>query len=151
MRGRLCGADRSADVAQEVFLKIWTNPLHYAPSRGALRAYLLMVTRSVAIDLIRRDTRQRQRDERAGRESIDTVPDHSDELDPATLQRLALALSGLDPRRRELVLASFVDRIVHRELSNRFGLPEGTVKSRIRSGLADLRARLRELGAYELG
>ena len=63
--GRVCGPNDAADVAQEVFLRLWRNPAAFDPDKGSLETYLSMLARSIAVDSVRSDVRRRQRDARA--------------------------------------------------------------------------------------
>ena len=61
-----------------------------------------------------------------------------------TAARSGAALADLPAAQRELIEAAFFDGYTHHELAARFGVPLGTVKTRIRSGLAALRERLEQ-------
>jgi len=140
---RVCGDDRAADVAQEVFLRVWARPERFDPERASLPTFLAMMARGVAVDIARRDARRLRRDAR----SLDGADDDDEAspLDVVAARRLAKALADLDPAQRQAVLAAHVEQLVHREIAQRDGIPEGTVKSRIRLGLAHLRGQLGDL------
>jgi len=139
---RVCG-DRAADVTQDVFLGLWRRPERFDPARGALGAFLRLQAQGRALDLLRADGA------RCGRE----ITDHRRSRGPAApvedvvMGRLAgddawQLLSRLgDAERRAITLAYFGGHS-YREVAKLLGLPEGTVKSRIRAGLARLRAGL---------
>jgi len=139
---RVCG-DRAADVTQEVFLGLWRWPERFDAARGTLGAFLRMQAQGRAVDLLRADGTRRARE----------VTDHRRRRGPAApvedvaIGRLAgdgawQLLSRLgDAERRAITLAYFGDNS-YREVAKLLGLPEGTVKSRIRTGLARLRAGL---------
>jgi len=139
---RVCG-DRAADVTQEVFLGLWHRPERFDPARGTLGTFLRVQAQGRAVDLLRADGA------RCGRE----ITDHRRSRGPAApvedvaMGRLAgddawQLLSRLgDAERRVITLAYFGDH-TYREVAKLLGLPEGTVKSRIRAGLARLRAGL---------
>jgi len=139
---RVCG-DRAADVTQDVFVGLWRRPERFDPERGTLGAFLRVQAHGRAIDLLRSDGARRARE----------VTDHRRRRDPAApvedvaMGRLAgddawQLLSRLsDAERQAITLAYFSDH-TYREVATLIGLPEGTVKSRIRAGLARLRAGL---------
>jgi RNA polymerase sigma-70 factor, ECF subfamily len=143
---QVCGDDRATDVAQEVYLRFWQDPFRYEPSKGPLGSFLMMMTTGIAIDLVRRDARRRARDETAGRD-VATRPslDQPDVADPVTSRRVQEALSSLNADQRDVVVASIVHELVHREIAITRGIPEGTVKSRIRLGIHRLRDQLRDV------
>ena len=139
---RMCG-DRAADVTQDVFLSLWRRPERFDPERGTLGAFLRVQAHGRAVDLFRSDGARRARE----------VTDHRRPRSPAApvedvaVSRLAgdkawQLLSGLGAgERRAITLAYFGDHS-YREVATLLGLPVGTVKSRIRVGLARLRAGL---------
>lgn len=142
---RLAGDARAEDVCQDVFLRLWQRPDRFDPQRGALRAFLLALTHGRALDVTRSDTaRQRRegRDAAAARPSADpetTVVARSVATD------LHAALAALpDVERRPVELAYFGGHS-YRTVATMLGEPEGTVKSRIRSGLTRLRRELTAL------
>jgi len=139
---RMCG-DRAADVTQDVFLGLWRRPERFDPARGTLLAFLRVQAHGRAVDLLRSDGARRARE----------LTDHRRPRSPAApvedvaLSRLAgddawQLLSRLgDGERRAITLAYFGDHS-YWEVAELLGLPVGTVKSRIRTGLARLRAGL---------
>jgi RNA polymerase sigma-70 factor, ECF subfamily len=147
---RVCGRDDAADVTQEVLLRLWRNPAGFDPAKGPLRSYLLMLAHGVAIDLVRSTTRRRQRDERAM--TLFDLHDHEGDrllIEPVlrheAATRVHAALDGLDPRHRQAITARFFDDVTFDEAARRHGVPEGTVKSRVRLGMAHLRPLLADL------
>jgi RNA polymerase sigma-70 factor, ECF subfamily len=142
---QICGEDRAADVVQEVYLRLWQHPDRYQPSKGPLGPFLTMVTTGIAIDVVRRDARRRSRDEHVHRLAEVGVIDPAEAVDPVTDDRVRDALLDLDHRQRDAVVASVVEELVHREIAALRGIPEGTVKSRVRTGLHHMRIQLRDL------
>ncbi|MGI4976476.1 MAG: sigma-70 family RNA polymerase sigma factor [Janthinobacterium lividum] len=131
----------AADAVHDAFLQAWQNAARFDPERGGAETWLLSLVRYRALDLARRRTR-----EVAG---VD-LPEEADPS-PGALATLlerddATALHGcldeLDEDRRSLICLAFMDGLTHSELAERLGAPLGSVKSRIRRGLAALRACL---------
>jgi RNA polymerase sigma-70 factor, ECF subfamily len=141
----VCGDENAADVAQEVFLRMWEHPERFDPTKGSLRSFLVMMTHGIAVDHARANERRRRRDERSARaDGVVSAGDPYDTVDPFVLDRLRSALAHLDRERREVIVAAYLEQLVHREIAMRMGIPEGTVKSRIRLGLRGLRADLKD-------
>ena len=140
---RLCGSKAAADVTQEVFVHLWNNPGAYDPDRGSMRSFLLTVTRNKAVDVLRSETARRLRDERAHRSMAVPQPDVDIQvLREETTSEIVAALDALPAPERDAIVTAYFGRCSYREAALVLGEPEGTVKSRIRAGLAQLRASL---------
>ena len=141
---RVTGVTQTAEeVLQEVFLRLWRAPDRFDPTRGALRSFLLMEANGRSIDAIRSETARR------GLETRTMRPDRS-EHDPVAAQvwdtsladHLREELDGLPDGEREAIELAYYGHHPYKEVATILGVPEGTVKSRIRAGLARLRDRL---------
>jgi RNA polymerase sigma-70 factor (ECF subfamily) len=139
---------RAEEIAQTVFLRIWEQPDRFDPARGSLRSFLLTITHTRAIDLIRSDrarTRREESDHRRGEPLARAF--EADEWLGALQAHVREALVQLpDPERLPLV-AAYYGGYTYQQVAEMLGQPEGTVKSRIRSGLRRLRPGLAALGA----
>lgn len=133
------------EVLQEVFLWVWRSAATFDASRGSVLAWLLVGTRSRAIDRVR----TRRPAARAGLRTVDAVPDTASgedlEADSASRQWESICRSAIaelpEEQRRALELAYF-DGLTHQEISERTKTPLGTVKTRVRLGLMKLRDRI---------
>jgi RNA polymerase sigma-70 factor, ECF subfamily len=134
------------EVLQEVFLYVWRAASSFDASRGTVLAWLLVVTRSRAIDRVR----ARRPASRAGLHGLDEVsgtPSREDvEADSASRQWESLCRSAIAElpadQRRALELAYFAG-LTHQEIAEETATPLGTVKTRVRLGLMKLRERIR--------
>jgi len=135
------------DVVQTVFMKFWDQPDRYDPDRGTLRSFLLANAHGRTVDLLRAESSRRQREEKA--EARNPEPDYDLErevVDLTNAERVRDALDGLmENERRAIELAYFSGR-TYQEVALVLDEPEGTVKSRIRSGLKKMRVALVEAG-----
>jgi RNA polymerase sigma-70 factor (ECF subfamily) len=127
--------EAAEDVLQEAYVRVWLQARRYDPERGAPLPWLSRIVRNLAIDQLRR--------ERSKTEDID---DHADSLsEPAqpVAERLDLSrgLARLGADQRHALTLAFVHGYTHEELVARLGLPLGTAKSRLRRGLAEMRAQ----------
>jgi RNA polymerase sigma-70 factor (ECF subfamily) len=141
---RLVGdSGRAEEIAQEVFLRLWERSTTFDATRGTLRAFLLAMTHGRSLDVVRSDAARRGREER---DAVRTpVAEHSVESNVvarSVAEAVRAALSRLpDPERRAVELA-YYEGHSYRTVARMLGEPEGTTKTRIRSGLARLRAAL---------
>lgn len=132
------------EVLQEVFVQAWRKVDTYNASLGAPVAWLARIARNRAIDRLR-SNQVRQRTTEA------MAPDPGDERAGACWPRseeqmtVERALATLPVEQRELIEHAYFEGLTHVELAERFALPLGTVKTRVRSGLAALRRELSSL------
>jgi RNA polymerase sigma-70 factor (ECF subfamily) len=144
---RICGSELAADVTQEVFSQLWRNPGAFDPTRGTMRTFLVTAARHRAIDLLRAERSRRVREVRSH-----PVPPAPSDVDHGHLRnevadRVHAALWALPPLERDAIIAAFYGECTSREVALALGAPEGTIKSRIRSGLQRLRMPLGDLAA----
>jgi RNA polymerase sigma-70 factor (ECF subfamily) len=135
------------EMVQEIFLRLWEHPDRFDQARGSLRSFLLMDAHARCVDRIRSDTRRKEREERSARAEL--VSDYDLDLEAHDLEiadqvREALATLS-DAERRAIELAYFGGH-TYREVARILDQPEGTIKSRIRTGLTRLRAQLVDRG-----
>jgi RNA polymerase sigma factor (sigma-70 family) len=134
------------DVAQEAFVRAWRHATTYDTRRGSVPAWLLTITRNLAIDAIRlRRARPIDPDIIAGMTLEATGPGSQPAAAAeasADADRLRVALAILpEDQRRALVLAALCGRTA-KEVSETEGIPLGTAKTRIRTGMQRLRVAL---------
>jgi RNA polymerase sigma-70 factor (ECF subfamily) len=130
------------DIVQEVFLEAWNKAKSYDPSRGGVRSWLLLRTRSRSIDF-----RRAANQSRASSATEEFWADHagapasdvSFAPDQAAVRR---ALSALPSEQREALLLGYFEGLSSSEIAVRMGSPVGTVKTRVAAALSKLRAAL---------
>ena len=143
---RMCGSRAHAeDVVQEAFLSLWRSGAGYDRLRGSVRSWILGAVRNRAIDSFRRQQVKRSRDvhdERlaeqvASDELVDADVERSDEA-----RRVRSALGELPPDQRRVIELAYFGGFSHTQIADILELPAGTVKGRMRLGLAKLRLSL---------
>ena len=133
------------DVLQESFLSIWRSAGDYRASLSPPMAWLAMIVRSRALDLLRRRKAERSHvTQDIDEEMSDTLAgDSACPLDTAQSSQQARALHDclvqLENRQREVVSLAYIRDLSHTELAEQLKLPLGTVKTWIRRGLDQLR------------
>jgi RNA polymerase sigma-70 factor (ECF subfamily) len=137
------------ETLQEVFIRVWTRAELYDPRLGGPTPWLVRLARNCAIDRLR----ARRVREGTAAPPLHEVPDNAlPDTDIQTPEaavvdadrhgRVIEALSSLPAEQRRLIEAAFFEGYTHSELAKHFGLPVGTVKTRIRTGMMTMRQRL---------
>jgi RNA polymerase sigma-70 factor (ECF subfamily) len=133
------------DTVQEVFVGFWNAPDRFDPGRGSLRTFLLTLAHRRAVDIVRSEQARLNREEK--------VPDDvsysiDDEVWSRTVsEEVREAVAALDEGEREAISLAYFGGLTYIEVAERLGLPEGTVKSRIRSGMRRLGTMLAEVAS----
>jgi RNA polymerase sigma factor (sigma-70 family) len=133
------------EVAQDTFVRAWRYAASYDPRRGPVAAWLLRIARNAALDHVASTRRRVDRPmpdpgvlpDGAG---TDDVRSPLDELDSVANELRALPLA-----QRDTLMAALYHGLTAREISAAWGVPLGTVKTRLRLALATLRARHSEV------
>jgi RNA polymerase sigma-70 factor, ECF subfamily len=129
------------DVVAEVFIDLWLAPHKFDPSRGSLLGWLRMRARTRSIDMLRSETSRRRRENVDGSVRPDTASDiESSVLTSETAVELRRAVRSLPPSEGDAIELAYFQGMSYRAVAVRLEVAEGTVKSRIRSGLRRLRA-----------
>lgn len=140
-------AAQAGDVVQDVFLRLWRRPEAFDPSRADLGTYLRLLARSRAIDLIREGQSRGRMTDRFKVVVGEAEPRTDDRPDLASERgesRAAVreALRGLPLAQREALVLAYWGGLTAEEIARREHIPLGTAKSRLRLGLAKLRAQM---------
>jgi len=141
--------EEAEDLAQEIFLKIFKS-LDTFDRRANFQTWLISVSRNLCIDHYRSVRKERATIDRAV-DASDLAPASSDPGPMAALEqrdRLTLlrdALAVLPAALRTAVMMRDIHELSYQDIADRLGLPEGTVKSRINRGRAELARQVRKL------
>ena len=131
------------DVLQEVFINIWRKIETYDQSKGRLFTWMLNIARNASIDMLRSKSYQNTQKNQElpdnvykGAVSQTTLPD----VDNIGLKKM---LEKLRPEHRVLVELAYLKGFTHEEIAEMMSIPLGTVKTRIRNALLQLREYLK--------
>jgi RNA polymerase sigma-70 factor, ECF subfamily len=141
------------EATMDVYLQIWRQAHSYEPARGNPSAWLLNMARSRAIDLLRRKARKKRLEESleaAGSMVASTHDPEQASLLGEEQRRAREALAQLNPEQREVIEIAYFAGLSHSEIAESLGLPLGTIKTRIRSGMMKLRESLVSLEELDL-
>lgn len=127
------------DILQDVFLGLWRRPETFVSTRGSLGGWLAVVARNRAIDTLRRKRPSEQIEEIY----LASPCNLADEAERNTLmQRARAIILHLPLEQRKTLEMAYFDGLTHTEIAEITGDPLGTVKTRIRSALLNLRKEL---------
>ena len=147
---RTAGGYYVDDVVQDVFLSLWRAPGRFRPDRGSLAAYLVMLARTRAIDAVRTDQAWQRRHLKHGNQPRQCADVEDVVMAGVSAGELRTALRALPMTERVAIELAFFGGYTYWQVATQLREPEGTIKSRIRSGLRRLEAALRGLGAAEI-
>lgn len=139
--GILKDRELAQDIVQEVYVRLWDRPERFDPNRGSLKSFLQMDASGRAIDMIRsmRAGEARDRADHARAASTYTPGTEEQAMDSVASSQVQAALAELPDDQRTPIAMAFFDGYSYRDVAELLGLPEGTVKSRIRAGMRRLR------------
>lgn len=132
------------DIAQESFLALWKNRHLYRREQGSVRTWLMAITHNRAIDATRRARARPQIDATLDDWHPSSAPDDvAAEIERGEERRvLRQAIAALPASQREVIGLSAYAGLTQVEIARRTGAPLGTVKSRSRLAMAQLRSEL---------
>ena len=129
--------ERAADVLQESFLKIWKNIASYNPEKGRLFTWIMNIARNGAIDAARVEGRKPAMDDIENKAVQNERDVYEDSLTSSSEMKAIVDM--LRPERKILIDMAYFQGYTHEEISEKLSIPLGTVKSRIRTALQELK------------
>ena len=124
------------DVLQEIFMQLWRKPGAFDASRGNLAPWLAVITRNRAVDVLRKRRPQSELEDT----TLTVDPDFAGEADRGLIvEKVRSALQAMSSQQRSALEMAYFEGYSHSEISAKTGEPLGTIKTRIRSGLMQLR------------
>jgi RNA polymerase sigma-70 factor (ECF subfamily) len=135
------------EVVQDVFAQVWRQAHQYRTERASVAGWIVMLARTRAIDRLR--ARQARPDEDRGIDASAVAPvaaagpsPEQSALSADVASRVRQALACLPGKERSLLELAYYGGLTHTEIAGKTGIPLGTVKTRIRSGMDALRGAL---------
>jgi RNA polymerase sigma-70 factor (ECF subfamily) len=137
------------DVVQEAFLSLWRSGARYDRTRGSVRTWTLGIVHNRAIDALRRGiVHDRRRASDEGIEERFEAPENT-EVEAARRdesREIREAMSGLPHEQSQVIELAYFGGFTHTEIATMLGTPIGTIKGRMRLGLAKMRLALGDPG-----
>ena len=129
------------DLVQDTFVKLWRTAERYDPQRGRLETWVLLTARSLAIDSLRRRVLESRSLQAVGiQPEDDPAPLPDERAAVADLSaRARRAMACLSPEQRSALELAYFGGRTTAEVAALEGIPQGTVKTRIRAALLRLR------------
>lgn len=129
------------EVLQDTFVKIWKNAHQYDSKKGRLFTWFANIARNTAIDRVR--SAQFRREQKTGSiESLVQENEYGSEELSVRDSGLKKIIDSLDEKHRVLIELAYFQNYTQREIEKELGIPLGTIKSRIRTAINELRTKL---------
>lgn len=134
------------EVVQELFLRVWNHAERYDQSQGKLSTWMFTITRNIAVDMLRRKSSRAPVDPTKD-ETLRGIPDtKANTEEQVTLnwerQRIKEAMNELREDQKQVIESIYFQGLTQHEVSERYSIPLGTVKSRVRLAIRQLHKKL---------
>ncbi len=130
------------DILQEAFVKIWNNFTSYDKSKGRLFTWMLNLTRNLTIDMMRSKSYKKQSKISGDENSVNNLQDHSIHISKFDSLGIRKQLTNLKPDQRIIIDMAYFNGYTQDEIAKEIGIPLGTVKTRMRTAILELRKML---------
>ena len=128
------------EITQDVFLKLWSRARSYLAARGTLAGWLLTITRNATLDRLRFENRRPPAScEKDPEEIWDLLTDEKFSTDEMRWRSLYFAIQALPDQQRLVIELSYYQGMSHSQIADHLSWPVGTVKTRMRMGMDQLR------------
>lgn len=127
--------EQAKDVLQEALVKIWNHSDKYDPAKGRLFTWMLNITRNAAIDVLRSGNYKRQ----SVKEETSSIDKERYYMFNSEIIGVRELMERLSPDQSKLLELAYYGGMTQQEISDNLNIPLGTVKSRMRLALHNLR------------
>ena len=127
------------DILQEVFIKIWNNVESYDPQKARLFTWMMNVCRNHTIDTVRSKSYKKQSKIQSGENSVDESGAHINVRENFDAMGLRKQVNLLKEDQQQIIDMAYFNGFTQKEISEQLALPLGTVKSRMRSAIQELK------------
>ncbi len=130
------------DILQEVFLKIWNNFHQYDTEKGKLFTWVANLTRNLTIDTLRSKGYKKQQKISSDENSVIGLDDKKQGVERYDSIGLRSTVNTLKPDQRIIIDLAYFNGFTQDEIAKEMGIPLGTVKTRMRSAILQLRQKM---------
>ena len=127
------------DILQEAFVKIWNNFTSYDSGKGRLFTWMLNITRNLTIDTLRSKGYKKQSKISSDENSVSNLTNDGDIAERFDAMGVRKQLANLKPEQRSIIDLAYFNGYTQDEISKEMGIPLGTVKTRMRAAIVELR------------
>jgi RNA polymerase sigma-70 factor (ECF subfamily) len=132
------------DVLQESFVKIWKNLDAYSREKGSIYTWMLNICRNMAIDTVRSKAYRNETQNQRVEDYVNDIDKSAQVFGKEDFIGLKKVIDKLKPEYLVLINKIYFEGYTHDEVSKEFEIPLGTVKTRIRAAILQLREALKE-------
>ncbi len=134
----------SEDILQEAFIKIWNNFTSYDSTKGRLFTWMLNLTRNLTIDTLRSKGYKKQSKISGDENTVSNLQDNAININKFDSLGLRKQLANLKPEQSVIIDMAYFNGYTQDEIAKDLGIPLGTVKTRMRTAILELRKLLQE-------
>jgi len=132
------------DILQDAFVKIWNNFTNYDSVKGRLFTWLINLTRNLTIDTLRSKGYKKQSKIYGDENSVNNYSDNTAAADKFDAMGIRKQLTFLKNDQKQIIDLAYFGGFTQDEISKQLGIPLGTVKTRMRAAILELRKILQD-------
>lgn len=132
----------SEDILQEAFVKIWNNFSSYDRTKGRLFTWMMNLAKNLAIDTLRSKGYKKQSKISGDENSVNNIQDTNSGAEKFDAMGIRKQLANLKADQRLVIDLAYFSGLTQDEIAKQIGIPLGTVKTRMRTALLELRKLL---------
>ena len=127
------------DVLQEAFVKIWNNFSSYDASKGRLFTWMVNIARNLSIDTTRGKSYKQQMKIQSNENAVTNASNRVNENERFDLLGVRQQLTALKEDQKQIIDLAYFQGFTQNEISQKLGIPLGTVKTKIRTAILELK------------
>ena len=127
------------DILQEAFVKIWNNFSSYDASKGRLFTWMVNIARNLSIDTTRGKSYKQQMKIQSNENAVTNASNRVNENERFDLLGVRQQLTALKEDQKQIIDLAYFEGFTQNEISQKLGIPLGTVKTKIRTAILELK------------